>query len=107
MHQIIKIENVSKVEKTVAEFTIWMVGVLPYAKMKIKIFEDHLGRYTGRSDLKIKRKFDGSPECAIGHGESIEEALESTIKYFNQMLKEDNMETLTEEDIEYSEYSDF
>ena len=35
------------------------------------------------------------------------EALESTIKYFNQMLKEDNMEILTEEDIEYSEYSDF
>jgi hypothetical protein len=27
MHQIIKIENVSKVEKTVAEFTIWMIGI--------------------------------------------------------------------------------
>ena len=107
MWQNLKIENVSKIEKTVAEFTIWMVGVLPYAKMKIKIFESQSGWLTGRTDLQIKRKFDGSPECAIGHGGTIEEALEETIKCFNQMLKEDGLEKLTEENTEYSEYSDF
>ncbi|EAB3051407.1 hypothetical protein D7C05_17775 [Salmonella enterica] len=107
MWQNIKIENVSKIEKTVAEFTVWMIGVLPYAKMKVKIFESNSGCYTGKTDLQIKRKFDGTPECAIGHGDTIEDSLENTIKYFNQMLKEDSLEKLTEDDIEYSEYSDF
>ncbi|UUE09815.1 hypothetical protein NMX13_19660 [Dickeya zeae] len=107
MWKNIEIKNVSAIEKTVAEFTIWMIGVLPYAKMKIKIFENHSGEYTGRTDLQIKRKFDNAPECAIGDGKNIEEALENTIKYFNKMLEEDGLEQLTEGDIEYSEYSDF
>lgn len=107
MWKNIKIKNVSKIEKIAAEFTIWMVGVLPYAKMKIKIIESNSGWYTGRTDLQIKRKFDGYPECAIGEGKNIEEALENTIKCFNKILEEDNLEKLTEEDIEYSEYSDF
>lgn len=107
MWKNIEIKNVSAIEKTVAEFTIWMIGVLPYAKMKVKIYESKSGKYTGMTDLRIKRKFDGSPESAIGHGNSVEEALEDTIKYFNSMLKEDGLEQLTEGDIEYSEYSDF
>ncbi|WP_447887326.1 hypothetical protein [Serratia fonticola] len=107
MWQNIKIENVSKIEKTVAEFTVWMIGVLPYAKMKIKVFESDSGCYTGKTDLQIKRKFDSSPECAIGHGDTIEEALENTIKYFNGMLKTDGFDELTEDCIEYSEWSDF
>ncbi|XWJ91309.1 hypothetical protein ACRARH_03500 [Phytobacter ursingii] len=107
MWQNIKIENVSKIEKTVAEFTVWMIGVLPYAKMKVKIYESQSGLYTGMTDLRIKRKFDGSPESAIGHGNSIEEALEDTIKYFNSMLKTDGIDELIEGDIEYSEWSDF
>jgi len=107
MWQNLKIKNVSKIEKTAAEFTIWMVGVLPCAKMKIKIFESHVGYFMGRTDLQIKRKFDGSPECAIGHGSTIEEALEETMKNFNQILKEDDLQELIEDDIEYSKYSDF
>lgn len=103
----LRIENVGAIEKTVAEFTIWMVAILPYAKMKVKIYEGQSGNYTGMTDLRIKRKFDGSPESAIGHGNSIEEALEDTIKYFNSMLKTDGFDELTEDDIEYSEYSDF
>ena len=98
----LKLERVGKIEKTAAEFTVWMSTVLPYAKMKVKIYESQSGQYTG-----IKRKFDGSPESAIGHGNSIEEALEDTIKYFNEMLKIDGLDELTEDDIEYSEWSDF
>lgn len=103
----LKLENVGKIEKTVAEFTVWMVGVLPYAKMRVKIFENQLGMYTGRTDLAIKRKFDGSPENGLGDGRSIEEALENTINNFNEMLKTDGIDELTEDDIEYSEWSDF
>ncbi|AVR02630.1 hypothetical protein RJ492_004565 [Pluralibacter gergoviae] len=103
----LKLEHVGRIEKTVAEFTVWMITVLPYAKMKVKIYEDDHGNYKGRTDLQIKRKFDGCPESAIGYGNTIEEALEDTISYFNSMLKEDGFEELTEKDIEYSEYSDF
>lgn len=102
-----KLENVGAIEKTVAEFTIWMTGVLPYAKMKVKVFENQLGSYTGRTDLAIKRKVDSSPENGLGDGRTIEEALENTIKNFNNMLKEDGFNELTEDDIEYSEWSDF
>lgn len=105
-HQL-KLESVGKIERIVAEFTVWMVDILPYAKMKVKIYENQCGTYEGMTDLGIKRKFDGYPECALGCGGSIEEALENTIKNFNEMLKEDGLEELKEDDIEYSAYSDF
>ncbi|OCG20791.1 hypothetical protein A9G11_00270 [Gilliamella sp. wkB108] len=104
----LKLDNVSGIDKTVAEFTVWMVGILPYAKMKIKVCESQFGSYTGISDVRIKRKFDdGYPQSALGDGDTIEKALENTIKNFNAMLKEDGYEELTPEDIEYSEWSDF
>lgn len=103
----LKLEKVSKIEKTVAEFAVWMVGVVPYAKMKVKIYESQDGTYTGRTDLMIKRKLDGHPQYATGAGETIDEALEDTIHYFNSMLKEDGLNELTEDDIEYAEYPDF
>ena len=61
----LKLEHVGRIEKTVAEFTVWMITVLPYAKMKVKIYEDDHGNYKGRTDLQIKRKFDGCPESAL------------------------------------------
>ena len=107
MWQNLKLENVGKIEKTVAEFTIWMVGILPYANMKVKIYESQSGLYRGRTDLAIRRKFDGSPESAVGWGTTIEDALKDTMNYFNEMLKQDGFEELTEDDIEYCEWSDF
>ncbi|EPV8581668.1 hypothetical protein [Morganella morganii] len=101
------ITNVSSIEKTAAEFTITMISVLPYAKMKVKIYENQSCNFTGMTDLAIKRKFDGSPECAIGYGKTIEEALEDTLLYFNKMLNQDGFTKLTEDDISYSEWSDF
>ncbi|WP_140921495.1 hypothetical protein [Limnobaculum xujianqingii] len=107
MWRKLQLENVGSIDKVVAEFIIWMIPLLPYAKMKIKVYESQSGLYTGRTDLQIKRKFDGCPEGAIGNGETVEEALENTINYFNKMLKDDGFDELTEDDIEYSEYSDF
>jgi hypothetical protein len=100
------IDNVVEIERNVAEFVIWMPA-LPYAKMKIKIYENQSGRFSGTTDLRVKRKFDGSPEGAIGWGDTIEEALKDTINYFNDILKQDGVTELTSEDIEYSEWSDF
>lgn len=103
----LKLDKVSGIDKLVAEFTIWMIGVLPYAKMKVKVSETQDGLYTGKTDIAIKRKYDGYPEWAGGIGNTIEDALEKTIKNFNEMLQEDGIEKLTPEDIEYSEWSDF
>ncbi|MEX6035600.1 hypothetical protein [Providencia hangzhouensis] len=103
----LNITKVSCIEKTVAEFTVTMIPILPYAKMKIKIYEDQSGFFTGMTDLAIKRKFDGCPECAIGRGSTIEKALEDTILYFKEMLSQDGFTELTEDDISYAEWSDF
>ena len=101
------IKNVSCIEKTVAEFTVTMIPILPYAKMKVKVYERQSGNFIGITDLAIKRKFDGCPERAVGYGDTIEETLEDTILYFSKMLSQDGYTELTEEDIDYAEWSDF
>lgn len=75
--------------------------------MKVKIYEKQNGSYTGRTDRKIKRKSDGNPENTIGAGKTIDEVLEDTINYFKCMLKENGVDELTEDNIEYAEYSGF
>ncbi len=52
-------------------------------KMKVNIYENQSGEYAGITDLRVKRNFDGSAQLVIGYGNSIEETLEDTIKYFN------------------------
>ena len=108
----LEVEQVSKIRKCVGEFEVWMHQILPYGKMKIKIHEEQNKTYTGKTDICIKRKFDGQAECAVGFGESIEEALEETIIWFKKMVEEDYPTSeypmgLEAEHIEYSEYSDF
>lgn len=103
----LKLEKLSGVDKIVAEFTVWMEEILPSGKMKIKIYESQDGTYIGTTDLCIKRKFDGYPAGAIGTGKTTDATLVDTINYFKEMLKEDGLDMLTEEDIEYTAYSDF
>ena len=38
MWKDLKIDGVGAVEKCVAEFQVWMQPILPYGKMKVKIF---------------------------------------------------------------------
>ncbi|EBS7636900.1 hypothetical protein CDR68_24955 [Salmonella enterica] len=107
-----KIHNVSKIEKVAAEFVIWMIGIIPGAKVKIKIFESQDGGYTGFTNVKIIRKFDNSSESAVGFGKSVDESLENTINYFLSIINNDYPEELypeglSEEHIEYVEDSDF
>lgn len=112
MWQDLKIIGVEKIEKCIAEFVIWMHGILPYGKMKVKIYEDGNGIMTGITDVRIKRKFDGNPESAVGYGKTIEEVLEEVIINFNSIVEEDYPnkqypDGLTENEIEYSDFSDF
>lgn len=108
----LKISKVEKIEKCVAEYQIWMHTILPYGKLKIKIYEDPNRVYTGFTDVCIRRKFDGTFEGGVGWGKSIEDALEDTIKGFIAIVNEDYPEDkyphgLSEEDIQYTECSDF
>ena len=80
--------------------------------LKIKIYEDQDKTYTGITDVRVRRKFDGEFEGGVGYGKSIEEALEDTIGWFLQVVDmdypiADYPDGLTENDIEYVGYSDF
>jgi hypothetical protein len=102
----IKIEGVTGICKCVAEFDVWAVQKAPYAKFKIKVFEDAEGKYIGYTNLRVKSLKDGSPEGGIGFGASVDEALGDTLQYFMNMINERPSE-LTEEDIKYSDPCDF
>jgi hypothetical protein len=112
MWKKLKIENIGAIERCVAEFQVWSNNILPYGKMKIKIYERQNGTFLGYTDIRVIRKFDNMPEGAVGHGSSIEEALTDTINYFMQMVKEDYPENeypngLSEDNIQYSDFCDF
>ena len=107
MWKNIKMDNLSGIDKCVGEFDIWLVGILPCAKMKVKIFEGVDGKFTGYTGVKLKRIFDGDFESAVGYGNTIETALEDTIRYFLEMVSEDYPNGLNQEHIEYCDFSDF
>lgn len=108
MWKDLKIDKIGAIEKCVAEFQVWANDILPYGKMKVKIYEQQDGLFLGYTDIRVIRKFDNSAEAAVGHGKSVEDALVDTINYFNQMVDSDYPESgLTEADIEYVEHSDF
>lgn len=102
----IVIKGISRIDKCVAEFDVWAIPYVPYAKFKVKVFEDCNGKFTGYTDLRLKNTIDGSPEGGIGYGHTIDEALEDTLKYFMDLFKHYERELL-EEDFEYSNPSDF
>ena len=113
MWKNLSLKNVSKIERCVGEYNIWMVGILPYGKMKVKIYEDNSGTFSGYTDINVKlRSDDNYPESAVGFGKTQQEALSETIKNFNELLEreypeEQFPEGLSGDYIEYTEPSDF
>lgn len=100
----IKINGIANISKCVGEFEIGELNKTPYSKFKIKIYEDIEGKYTGYTNLLLKDD-SGCGFPGVGHGNTIEEALESTIQYFLEMLSEKNM--LCENDFECADSFDF
>lgn len=112
MWKSIKMDHVRAIEKCAAEFEVWATRILPYAKMKVKIYEQQNGFFTGYTDVQVIRKFDNKPEGAVGHGKTVEEALEDTINNFLQIVESDYPKDqyphgLSEENIEYIDFNDF
>ena len=92
-------------------FAIWKIKNKDVWQIKVK-YEDQDKTYTGITDVRVRRKFDGEFEGGVGYGKSIEEALEDTIGWFLQVVDmdypiADYPDGLTENDIEYVGYSDF
>ncbi|QBO35746.1 hypothetical protein EQG49_04350 [Periweissella cryptocerci] len=111
MWQDIKLEKVDGIEKLVGEYVIWMQEILPYGKMKIRIYEDQDGQYTGSTDVRILNRIDGSPQGGLGYGDSIDRTLEDTVNNFLDLVMDHDVnhkiQNLAENEIEYSTPSDF
>ena len=100
----IQIDGIARIEKAVAEFNIWETRKIPHGKFKVKIYEQPDGKFMGYTNLQVKDDKD-SFYAAVGHGDTIEAALEGTIRYFLSLLgRKDNWE---ETDFSYDDTSDF
>jgi hypothetical protein len=86
----LKIEGIADIRKVVAEFDVGELIKTPWAKFKVKIKEDHNGKFTGYTNLKIKNEA-GHFFSAVGFGDTVEEALKDTILYLLTVLNEKEM----------------
>lgn len=102
----INIEGIAKIEKCVAEFNIWELNISPYAKFKIKIFENKTNNFTGYSNLQVIDEVGGN-NCAVGYGNTVEEALEDTIRCFLKMTNRKPPHEWVESDFMCSDSFDF
>ena len=80
--------------------------ISPYAKFKIKVFEDSDSKFTGYSNLQVIDEI-GFYNCAVGYGNTIEEALEDAIRYFIEMTAWKSPEKWGESDFLCSDSFDF
>jgi len=111
MWKELKIKKVDAIDKFNSEFVVWMGEILPYGSMKVRIYEEQNGHFFGVTVVQVKRKFDGDFEAAIGHGSTPDEALEDTLRYFNEIVEHDypNLDELglKEDEIQYVDWSEF
>lgn len=106
------IDEVSDIAKCMEEFTVWLQDILPYGKMKVKIIDKGEHYYEGYTDIQIISKCDNRPKGAYSRGNTIEEALENTIREFLRIVEEEYpnknyRDGLPEEAIIYMDYPDF
>ncbi|OOM72227.1 hypothetical protein [Clostridium sp. BL-8] len=100
----IKIKGIGNIEKCVGEFNVTETLKTPYGKFKVKVYERQNGKYVGYTNLQLKDE-EGCAFAGVGHGETIEQALQDTIEYFLSMINE--KQSLNEEDFECSDPFDF
>jgi len=101
----VSIKGIVNIEKLVAEFHLFDVGITPYGKVKVKIFEKRNGTFEGVINLRLKSLLDGQPEGMIGIGNTVTDALEDTVEHFLNSIRERN--NLSEDDYEYIDPDDF
>lgn len=102
----IKIDEVKMIEKCIAEFRIWELNRSPYAKIKVKIYENSKGEFRGQGNLLVD---DGTGQFQTieGVGKTMEETLENTLKHFMYMLSRKPEREWEEKDFKCIEGYDF
>jgi len=103
--ELIQIPGIAAIEERVAEFQVWELNKTPYGKFKVKILKRARGSYSGYTNIMVKNAVGGDAECGVGHGNSIAEALEDTIRNLLELLS--YKEQFTEDDFEWSDPDDF
>lgn len=104
----IEIIGISAIEKCVAEFQVWEIETVPTGKFKVKIFENKRGSFKGFTNVGVI--VNESPEFGVGSGNTIEMALEDTIRNFLSELndkKTTKSNELTDEDFVWADPNDF
>jgi hypothetical protein len=101
------IEGIINIERVVAEFHI-ECPALPSRSFRIKIRETTKGRYVGYPNVAIKSS-DDTPEWSSGLGETINEALEDTVRSFMASLRKyrGDRAILSEDHLEWTACEDF
>jgi len=95
------------IEKCVAEYNILEQNYTPYAKFKVKVFEcGNSGKFRGFTNLQIRTE-TGDYFGSVGYGDTVEKALEDTLKYFFEMLSRKEPTDWIEEDFLCSDSYDF
>ena len=103
----IEINGIVGIERVVAEFQIECPEI-PNRYFRVKITENKNDRYIGRCNISICNR-DGFPEWISGLGNSIDEALEDTLRQFMRSLQQGkgDRSILEENDFEWSACEDF
>ena len=85
--------------------TVWLPE--PY-ELKIKIYQDLEGIYSGQTFLLLKDAEDGDAFSGIvGLGRSIDDALRDTVKYFFIEIDKNYPTSLSKDSVSFAEISDF
>lgn len=100
----VKFDKIASIEKLVAEFYVMEFQKTPYSRLRVKIVENQLGFYKGFTNVQIRDEAGFFFEC-VGFGNTIEDALEETIKYFLETL--DEKELWNDDDFDWSDIADF
>ncbi len=101
----LKIRGVTSIEKVVGFFYVWSMKKFPYAKVRVKIVENQMGRYRGIADMGVKRKSDDVPEWAIAEGYTIDDTLLKTTQQLLTLI--DLYEAKEEHDFVWMSFKDF
>ncbi|GCE51477.1 hypothetical protein EI42_05924 [Thermosporothrix hazakensis] len=102
----IRIVGLSRLERVLAIFDVYLDLDIPIKKMKVKVIEGQNKVLSGITNLLVRSEYPpDSFEGAVGHGSTVEEVLEDTLLYFVDMVK--RYQPKGTEDFEWAAPEDF
>lgn len=101
----IHIEGITSIERCIAEFEVWELEKSPYAKFRVKVYEDRNRKYKGYTNLRELKERKEDFSSVMGYGMTIEECLRDTINEMLKMLS--GKEDCQEDDFKYLTINEF